>query len=100
MMESASPRRFGIAGVVWYGGYSVVTAAARGARFLAFLDCVVPALDPFKGLGQTTTGLLQQGIAAAAEPRPGLLDSPVGVVRSARRTAALARPVHGGVSSA
>jgi subfamily B ATP-binding cassette protein MsbA len=55
---------FGIAGVVWYGGYSVVHGGRSQGSFLAFLTALFLLYDPFKGLGRTN-GLLQQGMAAA-----------------------------------
>ena len=55
---------FGIAGVVWYGGYSVVVGGRTQGSFLAFLTALFLLYDPFKGLGRTN-GTLQQGMAAA-----------------------------------
>ncbi|MGH7788905.1 MAG: lipid A export permease/ATP-binding protein MsbA [Candidatus Binatia bacterium] len=55
---------FGIAGVVWYGGYSVVVGGRTQGAFLAFLTALFLLYDPFKGLGRTN-GQLQQGMAAA-----------------------------------
>jgi subfamily B ATP-binding cassette protein MsbA len=55
---------FGIAGVVWYGGYSVVVGGRTQGSFLAFLTALFLLYDPFKGLGRTN-GILQQGLAAA-----------------------------------
>jgi subfamily B ATP-binding cassette protein MsbA len=55
---------FGIAGVVWYGGYSVVVGGRTQGAFLAFLTALFLLYDPFKGLGRTN-GTLQQGMAAA-----------------------------------
>ena len=55
---------FGIAGVVWYGGYSVVVGGRTQGSFLAFLTALFLLYDPFKGLGRTN-GQLQQGLAAA-----------------------------------
>lgn len=55
---------FGIAGVVWYGGYSVVVGGRTQGSFLAFLTALFLLYDPFKGLGRTN-GQLQQGMAAA-----------------------------------
>jgi subfamily B ATP-binding cassette protein MsbA len=55
---------FGIAGVVWYGGYSVVVGGRSQGSFLAFLTAIFLLYDPFKGLGRTN-GQIQQGLAAA-----------------------------------
>src|SRR5262245_56588677 len=55
---------FGIAGVVWYGGYSVVVGGRTQGSFLAFLTALFLLYDPFKSLGRTS-GTLQQGMAAA-----------------------------------
>jgi subfamily B ATP-binding cassette protein MsbA len=69
---------FGIAGVVWYGGYSVVHGGRTQGAFLAFLTALLLLYDPFKGLGKTN-GLLQHGIAAADRVFE-LLDTPSDVV--------------------
>jgi subfamily B ATP-binding cassette protein MsbA len=55
---------FGIAGVVWYGGYSVVVGGRTQGSFLAFLTALLLLYDPFKGLGKAN-GTIQQGLAAA-----------------------------------
>jgi subfamily B ATP-binding cassette protein MsbA len=55
---------FGIAGVVWYGGYSVIAGGRTQGSFLAFLTALFLLYDPFKGLGRAN-GTLQQGLAAA-----------------------------------
>jgi len=55
---------FGIAGVVWYGGYSVVVGGRTQGAFLAFLTALFLLYDPFKGLGKAN-GTIQQGLAAA-----------------------------------
>ena len=62
MMEMLAA--FGIAGVVWYGGYSVVVGGRTQGSFLAFLTALFLLYDPFKGLGRTN-GQLQHGMAAA-----------------------------------
>jgi ATP-binding cassette, subfamily B, bacterial MsbA len=72
---------FGIAGVVWYGGYSVVVGGRTQGAFLAFLTALFLLYDPFKGLGRTN-GALQQGLAAAdrvfelLDTRSDVLDRP------------------------
>jgi subfamily B ATP-binding cassette protein MsbA len=55
---------FGIAGVVWYGGYSVIVGGRTQGSFLAFLTALFLLYDPFKGLGRAN-GTIQQGLAAA-----------------------------------
>jgi ATP-binding cassette, subfamily B, bacterial MsbA len=55
---------FGIAGVVWYGGHSVVSGQRTQGAFLAFLTALFLLYDPFKKLGRANT-ILQQGLGAA-----------------------------------
>ncbi|MBI3784805.1 MAG: lipid A export permease/ATP-binding protein MsbA [Deltaproteobacteria bacterium] len=55
---------FGIAGVVWYGGYSVIVGGRTQGAFLAFLTAVFLLYDPFKGLAKTNTSI-QQALGAA-----------------------------------
>jgi subfamily B ATP-binding cassette protein MsbA len=72
---------FGIAGVVWYGGYSVVIGGRTQGSFLAFLTALFLLYDPFKGLGRAN-GTIQQGLAAAdrvfelLDTRPDVQDRP------------------------
>jgi subfamily B ATP-binding cassette protein MsbA len=72
---------FGIAGVVWYGGYSVVVGGRTQGAFLAFLTALFLLYDPFKGLGRAN-GTIQQGLAAAdrvfelLDTRPEVADRP------------------------
>ena len=72
---------FGIAGVVWYGGYSVVVGGRTQGAFLAFLTALFLLYDPFKGLGRAN-GTIQQGLAAAdrvfelLDTRPEVTDRP------------------------
>jgi subfamily B ATP-binding cassette protein MsbA len=68
---------FGIAGVVWYGGYSVIVGGRTQGSFLAFLTALFLLYDPFKGLGRAN-GTLQQGLAAADRVFE-LLDTPPAV---------------------
>ena len=56
---------FGIAGVVWYGGYSVIAGGRTPGSFLAFLTAMFLLYDPFKGLDQDQRDV-QQGVAAAS----------------------------------
>ena len=55
---------FGIAGVVWYGGYSVIVGGRTQGGFLAFLTALFLLYDPFKGLAKTNT-VIQQAMGAA-----------------------------------
>ncbi len=55
---------FGIAGVVLYGGSSVIEGGRTQGAFLAFLTAVFLLYDPFKKLGSANNAL-QQGLAAA-----------------------------------
>ncbi len=55
---------FGIAGVVWYGGYSVIAGGRTQGSFLAFLTALFLLYDPFKGLAKTNT-VIQQAMGAA-----------------------------------
>jgi len=54
----------GIAGVVWYGGYSVIVGGRTQGAFLAFLTALFLLYDPFKGLARTNT-TIQQAMGAA-----------------------------------
>jgi ATP-binding cassette, subfamily B, bacterial MsbA len=55
---------FGIAGVVWYGGYSVIVGGRTQGSFLAFLTALFLIYEPFKGLAKAN-GSLQQGLGSA-----------------------------------
>jgi subfamily B ATP-binding cassette protein MsbA len=55
---------FGIAGVVWYGGYSVIVGGRTQGAFLAFLTAIFLLYEPFKGLAKTNA-MVQQGLGAA-----------------------------------
>ena len=55
---------FGIAGVVFYGGHSVIEGGRTQGAFLAFLTALFLLYDPFKGLAKTNN-VIQQGLAAA-----------------------------------
>ena len=69
---------FGIAGVVWYGGYSVIVGGRTQGAFLAFLTALFLLYEPFKGLAKTNTAV-QQALGAA-ERVTELLDTPPEVV--------------------
>jgi subfamily B ATP-binding cassette protein MsbA len=74
---------FGIAGVVWYGGYSVIVGGRTQGAFLAFLTALFLLYDPFKGLARTNN-TIQQAMGAA-ERVMELLDTGTDVVDSGRR---------------
>ncbi len=55
---------FGIAGVVWYGGNSVITGGRSQGSFLAFMTAVFLLYEPFKRLTKSNN-VIQQGVAGA-----------------------------------
>ena len=65
---------FGIAGVVWYGGYSVIQGGRTQGAFLGFLTALFLLYEPFKGLAKTNTAVQQA--MGAAERVMELLDTP------------------------
>jgi ATP-binding cassette, subfamily B, bacterial MsbA len=69
---------FGIAGVVWYGGYSVIVGGRTQGAFLAFLTALFLLYEPFKGLAKTNT-VIQQAMGGA-ERVLELLDTATDVV--------------------
>ena len=69
---------FGIAGVILYGGYSVIHGGRTQGQFLAFLTTLVLVYDPFKGLAKIS-GSIQQGVGSA-ERVFELIDEPTDVV--------------------
>jgi subfamily B ATP-binding cassette protein MsbA len=69
---------FGIAGVVWYGGYSVIVGGRTQGAFLAFLTALFLLYDPFKGLARTNA-VIQQAMGAG-ERVMELLDTGTDVV--------------------
>jgi subfamily B ATP-binding cassette protein MsbA len=76
---------FGIAGVVWFGGQSVMAGSRTPGSFMAFLTAMLLLYDPFKGLTKTNN-VVQQGLAAASRIFE-LLDEPSDVVERAGATA-------------
>jgi len=78
----------GIAGVVWYGSYSMNLGGRTPESFLAFLTALLLVYDPFKGLARTGSQM-QQGLASA-ERIFELLDEPTDVVE---RSGAFALPL-------
>ncbi len=73
---------FGIAGVVWYGGYSVISGGRTQGDFLAFLTALFLLYDPFKGLAKTNNAIQQA--MGAAERVMELLDTGTDVVDRGR----------------
>jgi subfamily B ATP-binding cassette protein MsbA len=55
---------FGIAGVVWYGGLSVIGGGRTQGEFMAFMAAMMLMYQPFKSLAKTYAAV-QQGIAGA-----------------------------------
>jgi subfamily B ATP-binding cassette protein MsbA len=55
---------FGIGGVLWYGGWSVVGGSRTPGEFMAFLAAMFLMYQPFKGLTRTYA-MVQQGLAGA-----------------------------------
>jgi ATP-binding cassette, subfamily B, bacterial MsbA len=55
---------FGIAGVVWYGGSSVIGGGRTQGEFMAFMAAMMLMYQPFKSLARTYTAV-QQGMAGA-----------------------------------
>lgn len=53
---------FGIAGVVWYGGSSVIGGGRTQGEFMAFMTAMLLMYRPFKSLAKTYA-TVQQGIA-------------------------------------
>jgi subfamily B ATP-binding cassette protein MsbA len=84
---------FGIAGVVLYGGYSVIVGGRTQGEFLAFLTTLVLVYDPFKGLAKIN-GVIQQGLASA-ERVFELIDEPSDVLErpAARALATFAHEI-------
>jgi subfamily B ATP-binding cassette protein MsbA len=75
---------FGIAGVVWYGGYSVIVGGRTQGAFLAFLTALFLLYEPFKGLAKTNNAIQQA--MGGAERVMELLDTGTDVLdRGARR---------------
>jgi subfamily B ATP-binding cassette protein MsbA len=74
---------FGIAGVVWYGGYSVIVGGRTQGAFLAFLTALFLLYEPFKGLAKTNNAIQQA--MGAAERVMELLDTGTDVVDRGNR---------------
>jgi subfamily B ATP-binding cassette protein MsbA len=55
---------FGISGVVWYGGASVISGGRTQGEFMAFMAAMFLMYQPFKSLTRTYA-VLQQGLVGA-----------------------------------
>jgi subfamily B ATP-binding cassette protein MsbA len=72
---------FGIGGVIWYGGQSVISGERSQGAFLAFLTAVLLMYEPFKGLSKSNQAV-QQGVAGAErvfellDTAPDVVDRP------------------------
>lgn len=55
---------FGIGGVVWYGGWSVINGGRTQGEFMAFMAAMFLMYAPFKGLTRTFSSI-HQGLAGA-----------------------------------
>ena len=72
---------FGIAGVVWYGGWSVIAGGRTQGEFFAFMAAMFLMYAPFKGLSRTYTAV-HQGLAGAErvfemlDEKPEITDKP------------------------
>ncbi len=53
----------GIAFIIWYGGYNVVTGASTAGTFFSFMAAVIMLYDPVKKLSRLNNSV-QQGLAA------------------------------------
>jgi ATP-binding cassette, subfamily B, bacterial MsbA len=90
MMEIVAS--FGIAGVVWWGGASVMSGGRTPGDFMAFLTALILLYDPFKGLTKTNN-VVQQGVAAAErvfellDARSDVVDAPEATVLAGFRGA-------------
>ncbi|TKB80808.1 MAG: lipid A export permease/ATP-binding protein MsbA [Nitrospira sp.] len=54
----------GVAAIIWYGGYLVITGAMTAGAFFSFLTAMFLAYSPLRRLG-TTNNTVQQALAAA-----------------------------------
>lgn len=78
---------FGIGGVVWYGGWSVINGGRTQGEFMAFMTAMLLLYAPFKGLTRTYTSI-HQGLAGAERVFEILDDLPEIQDRPNARTAA------------
>ncbi len=75
---------FGIGGVVWYGGKSVIAGDRSQGAFLAFITAMFLLYEPFKRLTKTNS-TIQQGVAGAERVFELLDTAPEVVDRPAAR---------------
>lgn len=66
---------FGAAGVIWYGGYSVLSGTRTQGAFLGFMAALMLVYEPFKRLAKVN-GEIQRGLASASRVFE-ILDEPV-----------------------
>ena len=72
---------FGIASVVWYGGWSVIRGGRTQGEFFAFMAAMFLMYAPFKGLSRTYAAV-HQGLAGAErvfetlDEKPEIFDKP------------------------
>ncbi len=72
---------FGIAGVVWYGGWSVIRGGRTQGEFFAFMAAMFLMYAPFKGLSRTSAAV-HHGLAGAErvfetlDEKPEVSDKP------------------------
>jgi subfamily B ATP-binding cassette protein MsbA len=71
----------GVAGVIWYGGYSVLSETRTQGAFLGFMAALLLVYDPFKGLARAGAEV-QRGLASADRVFE-LLDEPEEIVERA-----------------
>ncbi len=56
---------FGAAGVIWYGGYSVLSGERTQGAFLGFMAALMLVYEPFKRLAKVNSEI-QRGLASAS----------------------------------
>ncbi|MDG2303785.1 MAG: ABC transporter transmembrane domain-containing protein [Candidatus Binatia bacterium] len=56
---------FGAAGVIWYGGYSVLSGTRTQGAFLGFMAALMLVYEPFKRLAKVNSEI-QRGLASAS----------------------------------
>jgi subfamily B ATP-binding cassette protein MsbA len=73
----------GVAGIIWYGGYLVISGAMTAGAFFSFMTAMFLAYSPLRRLG-TTNNSVQQALAAA-ERVFAVLDLPNEIVQDRGR---------------
>ena len=71
----------GGAGVIWYGGFSVLSGTRTQGDFMGFMAALILVYDPFKNLARANAEV-QRGLASAARIFQ-LFDEPVEIVETA-----------------